>query len=187
MLTIAAQSFLSSLIIGLFEIRAPGPGSRFIFYFYMTVSMAWEESHVMTKIMTATLVVTYIPASVPSMFALNVGKRSTLITSEERDISNCTEYLVLLVESNCHGSPFHLLCKHDSRSSKMTGRFLLSWEALVIPFMTITQSRSELFFIAVPFAIDPPYKDKVGMLNLFNLFCQFCALYISNILTLVWS
>jgi len=49
---------------------------------FVELSMAWEETHVMTKIMTATLVVTYIPALVPSMFALNVGKRSTLITSE---------------------------------------------------------------------------------------------------------
>ena len=33
MLTIATYSFLGSLIIGIFEIRAPGPGSRFIVIF----------------------------------------------------------------------------------------------------------------------------------------------------------
>ena len=99
--------------------------------------------------------------NVPSMSSiLNVGNRSTFTdSSEERDMLNCTEKLVVSMESNCHESPVQLL-KRDSRSGKMSGSLLLNWEAFSIPFITITQSRSELFFIAVPFAMDPPYEDK---------------------------
>ena len=103
----------------------------------------------------ATLAVTYVPL-MSTTFASNVGKRSTLIDSvEKRDMLNCMEKCVLLVIVNCHGSPFQFL-KRDSRSRKMPGSLLLSWEAFVIPFMTITQSRSASFFNAVPLAIDPP-------------------------------
>ena len=103
----------------------------------------------------ATLAVTYVPL-MSTTFASNVGKRSTLIDSvEKRDMLNCTEKCVLLVVVNCHGSPFQFL-KRDSRSRRMSGSLLLSWEAFVIPFMTITQSRPASFFNAVPLAIDPP-------------------------------
>ena len=116
---------------------------------------------------TSLLLFRYVPASVPT-FASNVGKRSTLTnSSEERDILNCTEKLVVSMESNCHGSPFQLPCSRDSSSGKMTGSFPLNWLASLILFVTITQSKSECFFNAVPFAMDPPYKDKVGMQNLF--------------------
>ena len=71
------------------------------------------------------------------------------------------------MDFNFHGSPFHFIFKRDSRSVKMTGSFPLNWSASLILFMTITQSKSECFFSAVPFAMDPPYKDKVGMQNLF--------------------
>ena len=109
----------------------------------------------------------YVPAAVPSTFASNLGKRSTLTSSEERDILNFTKYLGFSMDFNCHGSPFQLLFKRDSRSVKMTGSFLLNCLASLILFMTITQSKSECFFSAVPFAMDPPYKEKVDMQNLF--------------------
>ena len=116
---------------------------------------------------TSLLVIRYVPATVPT-FASNVGKRSTLTnSSEERDILNCTEKLVVSMESNCHGFPFQLRCRRDSSSGKMTGSFPLNWLASLILFVTITESKSECFFNAVPFAMDPPYKDKVGMQNLF--------------------
>ena len=72
------------------------------------------------------------------------------------------------MDFNFHGSPFQLVFKRDSRSVKMKGSFLLNWSAFLIFFITITQSKSDCFFSAVPFAMDPPYKDKVGMQNLFT-------------------
>ena len=115
---------------------------------------------------TSLLVIRYVPASVPT-FASNLGKRSTLTSSEERDILNFTKYLGFSMDFNCHGSPFQLLFKRDSRSVKMRGSFLLNCLASLILFMTITQSKSECFFSAVPFAMDPPYKEKVDMQNPF--------------------
>lgn len=129
---------------------------------------------------TSLLVFRYVPATVPT-FASNVGKRSTLTnSSEERDILNCTEKLVVFMESNCHGSPFQLRCRHDSSSGKMTGSSPLNWLASLILFVTITQSKSECFFNAVPFAMEPPYKEKVGMQNLFtaeNFQSLFCYIF----------
>ena len=49
-----------------------------------------------------------------------------------------------------------LLFKRDSSIHKMAGSSLLNSAAFIIPFITITQSRSALFFNAVPFAMDPP-------------------------------
>ena len=61
---------------------------------------------------------------------------------------------------------FHLrsirLPKRFSRSHRTSGSFALNWKASLMFFVTITQSRSELFFNAVPFAMDPPYKYKAG-------------------------
>ena len=63
------------------------------------------------------------------------------------------------MEVNLHESRM-LLPKRDCSIRKMSGSLLLNWEAFVILFMTITQSRSALLFNPVPFAMDPPYKDK---------------------------
>ena len=107
-----------------------------------------------------TLKVTYVPLA-SSTFASNVGRRSTLTDFrglELCDMLNCKENRVSFTEVNCHESPT-LLLRHDLSLRLMAGSFSLNWEALSILFMTITQSRSELFFNAVPFATDPPYKD----------------------------
>ena len=84
------------------------------------------------------------------------------------------------MDFNFHGSPFQLHFKCDSRSVKMTGSFLLNWSAFLIFFITITQSKSECFFSAVSFAMDPPYKGKIGMQNLFiaGIFSVTFVLYI---------
>ena len=68
---------------------------------------------------------------------------------------NCKENRVFFMEVKLQESPI-LLPKRDSSMYKMSGSLLLNWEAFSIPFMTITQSRSALFFNAVPFAMDPP-------------------------------
>ena len=114
----------------------------------------------------ATLALKYVPIlaniGLPSTLASNVGKRSTLTGSpglEQLDMLNCREKRVFFMEVNLHESPM-LLPKRDSSIDKMSGSLLLNWEAFSILFMTITQSRSALLFSAVPFAMDPPYKDK---------------------------
>ena len=68
---------------------------------------------------------------------------------------NCKEKRVFFIKVNLHESPV-LLPMRDFSIRKMSGSFLLNWDAFSILFMTITQSRSELFFNAVPFAMDPP-------------------------------
>ena len=76
---------------------------------------------------------------------------------------NCKENRVSFCsEANFHEPPM-LPLKHDSSLRFMAGSFCLNCEALSMLFMTITQSRSASFFIAVPFAMDPPYKDNVGV------------------------
>ena len=110
-----------------------------------------------------TLKVTYVPLA-SSTFASNVGRRSTLTDFrglELCDMLNCKENRVSFTEVNRHESDESptLLLKHDLSLRLMAGSFSLNWEAFVIPFTTITQSRSEMFFNAVPFATDPPYKD----------------------------
>ena len=72
---------------------------------------------------------------------------------------NCKANRVCFMEVNCHESPI-LLLKHDLSLRLMARSFFLKSEALSISVMTTTQSRSELFFNAVPFATDPPYKDN---------------------------
>ena len=49
------------------------------------------------------------------------------------------------MEVNLHESRM-LLPKRDCSIRKMSGSLLLNWEAFVILFMTITQSRSALLF-----------------------------------------
>ena len=68
---------------------------------------------------------------------------------------NCKENRVFFMEVKLQESPI-LLPKRDSSMYKMSGSLLLNWEAFWIPLMTITQSRSALFFNAVPFEMDPP-------------------------------
>ena len=68
---------------------------------------------------------------------------------------NCKENCVFFMEVNLQESSI-LLPKRDSSVRKMSGSLLRNWEAFVILFMTITQSRSASFFNAVPFAMDPP-------------------------------
>ena len=93
-----------------------------------------------------------------STFASNVGKRSTLTESpgsEKRDMLYCNENDVSFSKVSFHESPIRLP-KRFFRSHRMSGKFVRSWEASLMFFVIITQSRSDLFFKAVPFAIDPP-------------------------------
>ena len=99
-----------------------------------------------------------------STFASNVGKRSTLTESpglEKRDMLYCNENDVSFSKVSFHLTPI-LLPKRSFRSLRTSGSFAFNWEASLMFFVIIAQSRSELFFNAVPFAIDPPYKYKAG-------------------------
>ena len=99
-----------------------------------------------------------------STFASNVGKRSTLTESpglEKRDMLYCNENDVSFSKVSFHLTPI-LLPKRSFRSHRTSGSSVLNWEASLMFFAIIAQSRSELFFNAVPFAIDPPYKYKAG-------------------------
>ena len=99
-----------------------------------------------------------------STFAPNVGKRSTLTESpgsEKRDMLYCSENDVCFSKVSFHLTPI-LLPKRFFRSRRTSGSSVFNWEASLTFFVIIAQSRSELFFNAVPFAIDPPYKYMAG-------------------------
>ena len=122
----------------------------------------------------------YLP-SLFSTFASNVGKRSTLTESpgsEKRDMLYCNENDVCFSKVSFHLTPI-LLCKRSFRSLRTSGSSALNWEASLIFFVIIAQSRSELFFNAVPFAMDPPYKYMAGMWSLMIAFLSLsCYIYI---------
>ena len=131
-----------------------------------TILKQWEELHVIVSCDQSLhkLPNNYVPL-LPSTFASNVGKRSTLTVSpglEKRDMLYCNENDVCFSKVSFHLTPI-LLPKRFFRSHRMSGSFALNWEASFIFFVIITQSRSELFFKAVPFAMDPPYEYKADM------------------------
>ena len=106
----------------------------------------------------------YIPL-LPSTFASNVGKTATVIVSlglEWRDMLNSNENGIFSFKVSFHLTPI-LLPKRFFRSRRTLGSFAFNWEASLMFFVIITQFRSESFFNAVPFAIDPAYKYNAGM------------------------
>ena len=92
---------------------------------------------------------------------------------------NFNENGVCFSKVSFHESPIRLP-KRFFRSHRMSGRFVPNWEASLIFFVTITQSRSDLLFKAVPFAIDPPYKYKAGMWSVMIAFFIAFLLYINS-------